>query len=155
MNSTKDIFEAEFKNLYALEKQEAEVLPKVQEAASNKKLKKHIQKLEIYNEKQFSRIQELLKENSINPGNVVDSVAQEIFKNLSEISGKELPTDVNDMGLLTSLNRLHTYKSACYQNSVRLAKVLKMKGIAKKLKKSQRFHQNHTGKLKKVYQGLI
>ena len=133
MNTIHDIYVAEFKNLYAIEKQTLESLPTVLEAAKDKKLKKIIAKAHSKSEKHLKQVDGLLKEAEINPGGVVDSVLQEMLLNLREISNAKLPQDVKDIGIYCSLNRLFSYKFACYKNTKDLAKNIGNKEVKKEL----------------------
>lgn len=147
INTIKDIFIAEFKNLYALEKQFCEAIPAVVENSQNKHLQNRVNKLAKKSEKQMEQIQTLLQKHEINPGNVVDSVAQQIFQNITEISNSELNADVKDVGLWTSLNRLLAYKTACYKNTRELAKSLHMKDLQDELKQTRKFNKKQLEKM--------
>lgn len=124
MNNLTDLFNSEFKNLYALEKECAEIFEAVQEEIKDQDLLQIAVELAKETKKQFELLQEALGEKGVNPGNTTDSVAQEMIENLKEISSQQIPQEVKDEGLLASFNRLNYYRMACYENTYELAKKL-------------------------------
>lgn len=124
MNNLTDLFNSEFKNLYALEKESAEIFEAVQEEIEDQDLLQIAVELAKETKKQFELLQEALGEKGVNPGNTTDSVAQEMIENLKEISSQQIPQEVKDEGLLASFNRLNYYRMACYENTYELAKKL-------------------------------
>ena len=125
MNNLTDLFNSEFKNLYALEKECVEIFEAVQEEIEDQDLMQIAVELAKDSGKQFELLQEALKKTEVNPGNTTDSVAQEMIENLKEISSLEIPQEVKDESILGSFNRLNYYRMACYENTYELAKKLK------------------------------
>ena len=124
MNNLTDLFNSEFKNLYALEKECVEILKKTQKEINDQDLLQIAKDLEKDSEEQLRLLQQALKEEEIYHDNVTDSVAQEMIENLKEISSKEIPQEVKDEAILGSFNRLNYYRMACYENTYELAKKL-------------------------------
>ena len=120
-----DLFNSEFKNLYALEKECVEIFETIQEEIEDQDLMQIALELAQDSGKQFELLQEALRKLEINPGNTTDSVAQEMIENLKEISSMKIPQEVKDEGILGSFNRLNYYRMACYENTYELAKKLK------------------------------
>lgn len=149
MQSLKDLFEKEFKNLYAFEKQIQDTMMSV-EPSQSKKLMKQVDKFTKYNKSDYATIQGMAQNLSINPGNTIDSVAQEMLKNISGISNLDLDINVKNAGLMMSLNRLVAYKTINYYNVRRMAKALKMKKESKALKKIKSKNQDIASKLKSL-----
>ncbi len=129
MNNLTDLFNSEFKNLYALEKECVEVFEAVQEEIKDQDLLEIAKELAKDSEKQFELLQKALRKKEINPGNTTDSVAQEMIENLKEISSQQIPQEVKDESILGSFNRLNYYRMACYENTYELAKKLKYKDL--------------------------
>jgi ferritin-like metal-binding protein YciE len=154
MQSLKDLFEKELKNLYAFEKQIQDTMMSL-EPSQSKKLMKRVDKFTKYNTSDYSTIQEMALNLAINPGNTTDSVAQEMLKNISEIANMDLDINVKNAGLITSLNRLAAYKTIIYFNVRRMAKVLKMKKESKALKKIKRKNQAIARKFKSLARNNI
>ncbi len=119
-----DLFNSEFKNLYALEKECAEIFEAVQSDIEDADIKQIAMELAKDASTQFVLLQEALRTKEINPGNTTDSVAQEMIENLKEIASLKIPQEVKDEGILGSFNRLNYYRMACYENAYELAKKL-------------------------------
>ena len=76
MNNLTDLFNSEFKNLYALEKECVEIFEAVQEEIEDQDLMQIAVELAKDSGKQFELLQEALRKTEVNPGNTTDSVAQ-------------------------------------------------------------------------------
>ena len=124
MNSLTDLFNSEFKNLYALEKECMEIFETVQEEIEDQDLLQIAKELANDSTKQFELLQEAAKKIDVNPGNTTDYVAQEMIENLKEISSQQIPQEVKDEAILGSFNRMNYYRMACYENTYELAKKL-------------------------------
>lgn len=124
MNSLTDLFNSEFKNLYALEKECIEIFESVQEEIEDQDLLQIAKELANDSTKQFELLQEAAKKIDVNPGNTTDYVAQEMIENLKEISSQQIPQEVKDDAILGSFNRMNYYRMACYENTYELAKKL-------------------------------
>ncbi|WP_178991086.1 DUF892 family protein [Winogradskyella schleiferi] len=134
MENLNDLFEKELKNLYALEKQMQDTFETL-ESPKPKGLKACVEKLKKRNTSDLNTVQEIANNLSINPGNTVDSVAQEMLDNISEISSmEEIPNKVKNAGLVASLYRLVSYKTVNYYNVRRMAKAMNMKREARQLR---------------------
>ena len=129
MNNLTDLFNSEFKNLYALEKECVETFEAVQKEIEDQDLLQIAGELAKESKKQLDLLEEALRDKDINPGNTTDSVAQEMIENIKEISSRKIPQEVKDEGLLGSFNRMSYYRMACYENTYELAKKLGYKDI--------------------------
>ena len=129
MNNLTDLFNSEFKNLYALEKESVKIFEAVQKEIKDQDLLQIAKELAKDSGKQLKLLKEALQEKEVNPGNVTDSVAQEMIENLKEISSKQIPQEVKDESILGSFNRLNYYRMACYENTYELAKKLDYKDL--------------------------
>ena len=125
MNNLTDLFNSEFKNLYALEKECIEIFESVQEEIEDQDLLQIAKELANDSTKQFELLQEAAKKIDVNPGNTTDYAAQEMIENLKEISSQQIPQEVKDDAILGSFNRMNYYRMACYENTYELAKKLK------------------------------
>lgn len=124
MENLNDLFNSEFKNLYALEKQFAKVLNEIKDNVADEDLLQIITDLTTEAEEQFDLVHQALKDLMINPGSTTDSVVQQMAENLRQASLMDIPQEVKDEGILASLNRLNYYRMACYENTYELAKKL-------------------------------
>lgn len=110
MNNLTDLFNSEFKNLYVLEKECAEIFESVQEAIEDIDLQQIAVELTKECTKQKTLLREALQEKDINPSNTTDSVTQEMIENLKDIASQQIPQEVRDEGMLASFNRLNYYR---------------------------------------------
>ena len=122
MNTLTDLFNSEFKNLYALEKECIEVFDAVQVEIEDEDLQQIAVELVKESKKQYDLLQQALKDKNLDPGNTTDSVAQEMIENIKEIASQKIPQELKDEGLLASFNRMSYYRIACYENTYELAK---------------------------------
>ncbi|HTN68173.1 MAG TPA: DUF892 family protein [Dysgonamonadaceae bacterium] len=124
MNNLADLFNSEFKNLYSLEKECAEVFNDVQGKIEDQDLQQIAVNLSTECKKQSDLIQQALQGKAIDLKGTKDAVAEAMIDNLREISTKDIPQEVKDEGLLASFNRLNYYRMACYENTYELTKKL-------------------------------
>lgn len=149
MKDLTDLYEAELKNLYALEKQIQSSLQNDYKV-KNERLKKRLDKFTSHNEKDFQRIQKVLQKQEINPGSTTDSVAQEILDNISTITNETMKSTVKEAGLVASLIRLSAYKTSNYLTAYRIAKALNGKRGRKKLKKTRKNAERDQSKFTRI-----
>ena len=129
MKTLNDLFNSEFKNLYALEKECTEIFETVQKEIEDEDLLQIAVELAKESKSQLDLLQEALLDKEIIPGNATDSVAQEMIENIKDISSQDIPQEVKDEGLLGSFNRMSYYRMACYENTYELAKKLGFKDL--------------------------
>lgn len=149
MESLEALFEKEFKNLYALEKQMMADLDKV-ENVSHKKMIKYLNNYQDLSKRHYEKVKSMAQDMSINPGNTIDHVANEMLKNVSDISSEDIGQNIKEAGLLASINRLTTYKSTCYYNVHTIAKTLKKKKVSKHIRKMQKKNDKLSSKFSKL-----
>jgi len=149
MTNLSGLFEKEFKNLYALEKQIQETLMNITHV-EDKKLSKRIFNFLKTNASDYKKVKSMANDLAINPGNTTDSVVAEMLENISNIDSDTIEQKVKEAGLLASFNRLANYKIVSYFNARRMAKALSMSKIAKQLKKSRKKNEKHAAKFKKL-----
>lgn len=148
MKTLKDLFEIEFKNLYAIEKQTCEIVDRIRYIFNDKSTEKRFQKFISNAQKSKEGIQAYLAEQKINPGSTTDSVMQEMLQNIVDITNKRINKDIKEMGLLCSLNRATHYKIACYKNVRTLAKQLGIENIDKEIKTIRKTNSKEVKKIK-------
>lgn len=149
MESLEGLFEKEFKNLYALEKQMMGDLDKI-ENVSQKKMIKYLNDYQDLSKKHYDKVKSMAQDMSINPGNTIDSVANEMLKNVNDINSEELKQNIKEAGLLASINRLTSYKSTCYENVLTMARTLKKKKVSKHIRKMQKKNDRLGSKFSKL-----
>ena len=124
MKTLTDLFNSEFNNLNALEKECADIFEAVQENIEDPDLLQIAIDLAAETKSQSELLNEALLDKNITSGDTTDTVAQEMIENLKEISSQEIPQEIKDEALLGSFNRLNYYRMACYENAYELAKKL-------------------------------
>lgn len=124
MKTLTDLFNSEFNNLNALEKECADIFEAVQENIEDPDLLQIAIDLAAETKSQSELLIEALLDKNITSGDTTDTVAQEMIENLKEISSQEIPQEIKDEALLGSFNRLNYYRMACYENAYELAKKL-------------------------------
>jgi len=126
IKTLEDMYIAELQELASVERQLAECLPHVAEAASHPTLKAVLLEHREETEVQKDRLELLLQEHGANPVGHIDQAMQalvyETGKMLSILKGD----DVRDAGLIASLQRLTHYEIAVYGTVVSLANQLKL-----------------------------
>ncbi len=148
MKTIRNIFEIEFKNLYAIEKQTCEIVDRIRYIFNDRNTEKRFQKFISNAQKSKDDIQAYLAEQKINPGSTTDSVMQEMLQNIVDITNKRINKDVKEIGLLCSLNRATHYKIACYKNVRTLAKQLGIENIDKEIKTIRKTNSKEAKKIK-------
>ena len=124
MKTLTDLFNSEFNNLNALEKECADIFEAVQENIEDPDLLQIAIDLAAETKNQSELLNEALLDKNITTSDTTDTVAQEMIENLKEISSQEIPQEIKDEALLGSFNRLNYYRMACYENAYELAKKL-------------------------------
>ena len=124
MKTLTDLFNSEFNNLNALEKECADIFEAVQENIEDPDLLQIAIDLAAETKSQSDLLNEALLDKNITTSDTTDTVAQEMIENLKEISSQEIPQEIKDEALLGSFNRLNYYRMACYENAYELAKKL-------------------------------
>lgn len=124
MKTLTDLFNSEFNNLNALEKECADIFEAVQENIEDPDLLQIAIDLAAETKSQSELLNEALLDKNITTSDTTDTVAQEMIENLKEISSQEIPQEIKDEALLGSFNRLNYYRMACYENAYELAKKL-------------------------------
>jgi len=149
MKNLEELYAAELKNIYAMEKQIQTTMDDFGKM-KNEKLQKRLEKFTEHNDADLERIQKLLKKQSVNPGSTTDSVANEILLNLTNISSGDYSSAVKEAGLVASFIRLSAYKTSNYINAYRMAKTLEGKRGRKKLSKSRKYAEKDQSKFAKI-----
>lgn len=116
MTDTATILQKELSNLYALSKQINNYLDG---SKIDFLIDRHQLNIGTYLKANCEfeiTISEMLKVNSINPGNTIDSIIAEIVKNLEGIASNDMNSTAKQLGYLFSLNRLLSYQIANLEN---------------------------------------
>ncbi len=136
MKNLQELFEHELKDLYSAEKQLIAALPKMQKAASDKKLSKafgdHLKETKTH----FRRLQSICKAMDINPGNTKCDAMEGLLEECRGMIKEKGNPNVRDAGLIACSQRVEHYEIAGYGTAVRYAESLGKKRLAKTLAKT-------------------
>jgi ferritin-like metal-binding protein YciE len=124
MNSLKELFEEEIKDLYNAEKQITKALPKMIKAASNQQLKEGMQRHLIQTEEHARRLEEVAKLCGFRPTGKVCKAMQGLVEEANEVLKEGKPSPVLDAALIASAQRVEHYEIAGYGTAIQFAKLL-------------------------------
>ncbi len=114
LDTLKDLYVAQLKDMYSAEKQLIDALPKMAKAATNAELQaaftSHLAETEIH----LERLSGILHELGVNPGNHVCKAMEGLIKEGSEIAKEDGDPDVIDAGLIAAAQRVEHYEMAGY-----------------------------------------
>jgi len=114
LDTLKDLYIAQLKDMYSAEKQIIEALPKMAEAATNPQLKKaftaHLAETEVH----LERLSGIFHELGENPGNHVCKAMKGLIDEGNEMAKEDGDPDVIDAGLIASAQRVEHYEMAGY-----------------------------------------
>lgn len=131
LNTLKDLYIHELKDLYSAEKQIIRALPKMARAASNEKLangfKKHLEETKEH----ASRLEKLLSRHDQTTRGPKCKGMEGLLKEGEEILEEEADDEVRDAGLISAAQRVEHYEIAGYGTARTYAEILGDKEGAK------------------------
>lgn len=136
MKNLKDLFEHELKDLYSAENQLLRALPKLQDHATDEKLKKAFENHLKETEGHVKRLQEICDDLGIKPTGETCKAMQGLVKEAESFLEEDAEKDVRDAGLIAEAQRVEHYEISGYGTAVRFAKELGYDDIASKLQKT-------------------
>ncbi len=114
LNSLKDVYIAQLKDMYSAEKQLSEALPKMVDAASNSDLqtafKNHLSQTEMHME----TVRSLLYEMDENPTSTKCKAMAGLIEEGSEIAKENGDADARDAALIVAAQKVEHYEIATY-----------------------------------------
>lgn len=114
LETLRDLYIAQLKDMYSAETQLVEALPKMVKAAKNSELKdafsSHLAETEVH----LERLSGIFRELGENPGNHVCKAMQGLIKESNEIANEDGDPDVIDAGLIAAAQRVEHYEMAGY-----------------------------------------
>lgn len=136
MKTLQDLFEHELKDLYSAEKQLIEAMPKMVEAASDKKLQKAFSDHLKETEDQLKRIESICEKMDIKPTGHKCKAMEGLIKECEGMINEDGDDEVRDAGLIACTQRVEHYEISGYGTAVRYAKELGHDDVAKELQKT-------------------
>ncbi|CAN5506490.1 ferritin-like domain-containing protein [soil metagenome] len=136
LETLKDLYIHELKDLYSAEKQIIKALPKMVKAASHPKLaegfKKHLEETKEH----AARLEKILKSHDETTRGPKCKGMEGVIKEGQEMIEEDADEDVRDAGLITAAQRVEHYEMAGYGTARTYANLLGDKTNAKLLQKT-------------------
>ncbi|MCE5198402.1 MAG: ferritin-like domain-containing protein [Armatimonadota bacterium] len=145
-NSLHDLFVQELKDLYDVEHQIIEALPKMIQAASAPEVKKNFEDHLNMTKEQANRLEEIFDMLDLNPEREhCDGIAG-IIKDGEKIISADAPPDVKDAGLIAAAQKVEHYEISGYGTARTFARTMGHDDIAELLQKTldQESHTDET-----------
>lgn len=136
MKTLEDLFENQLKDLYSVEKQLIEALPKMVENAKDDKLKKAFQSHLEETKNHKRRIEDICDELNIKPNGETCIAMQGLIKEAENFIKEKSGDDVMNAGIIAEAQKVEHYEISGYGTAVRYAKELGHNNIASILKKT-------------------
>jgi ferritin-like metal-binding protein YciE len=136
METLKDLFEHQLKDLFNAENQLIDALPKVANKASNSKLKKAFEAHLEETKQQKIRLQEICDELEISPKGETCKAMKGLISETESFIEEASNDEIMDAGLIAEAQRIEHYEIAGYGTAVRYAKELGYNDIAAKLQET-------------------
>lgn len=136
MKDLQALFEHEIKDLYSAEKQLVEALPKMVEAASDKKLKDAFSGHLEETKEHLERLKNICDNLNINPTSTKCKAMEGLIKEGSHMISEDANPKVKDAGLIACAQRVEHYEISGYGTTIRFAKELGHDVIADELQKT-------------------
>ncbi|HEV2147262.1 MAG TPA: ferritin-like domain-containing protein [Longimicrobiaceae bacterium] len=114
MDSLKDLYVEQLKDLYSAENQILEALPQMAEKASHPELRTAFQEHEQVTRDQVRRLEQVFDDLGAKPSGHHCKAMEGIIKEGEELMKKKADSDVMDAGLITSAQRVEHYEIAGY-----------------------------------------
>jgi ferritin-like metal-binding protein YciE len=114
LDTLKDLYVSQLKDLYSAEKQLTEALPKMAQAATHPQLQKafafHLSETEVH----LQRLSDIFHKLGVNPGNHVCKAMKGLIEEGNELAKEDGDKDVIDAGLIAAAQRVEHYEMAGY-----------------------------------------
>jgi ferritin-like metal-binding protein YciE len=136
LDSLRDLYIEELKDLYSAENQITKALPKMAKAASSKSLKAGFEKHLNETKTHVERLQQIFKGLGVSPGNKKCHAMAGLVEEGQEIISEDAEPEVRDAGLIAAAQRVEHYEMAGYGCVRTYAELLGEKQAAKLLQKT-------------------
>jgi len=155
LDNLRDVFVEQLKDMYSAEKQLAEALPKMVEAASSPDLKQAFEHhLQVTN-KQKETVSQILDQLEVNPGNTKCEAMEGLVAEASDMAEKDGDAEARDAGIICAAQKAEHYEIATYGSLRTWAIVLGEHDIAETLQKLLDEEYDADNTLDKLAEGYI
>lgn len=136
LNTLRDLYIEELKDLYSAENQILKALPKMAKAATAKTLKAGFEKHRKETEAHAKRLEQIFKQLKVSPGSKKCEAIEGLLAEGEEFIGEDAQPEVRDAGLIAAAQRVEHYEMAGYGCVRTYAKLLGYKAAEKTLQKT-------------------
>jgi ferritin-like metal-binding protein YciE len=136
LNSLRDLYIDELKDLYNAESQLLKALPKMAKAATAKSLKNGFEKHLKETREHVARLKRLCVALRVSPHGKTCKAMQALIEEGEDLIGKDAEPEVKDAGLIAAAQRVEHYEMAGYGCIRTYAELLGYKQAAKTLQKT-------------------
>lgn len=133
MKNLQALFEHQLKDLYSAEKQLAEALPRMVEAATDQKLKSMFSNHLTQTKSQQDRVRRILDDLDVNPGSTKCDAMAGLIKECEHMIKADAAAAVKDAGLIACAQRCEHYEISGYGTATQYAMTLGHDSVAKTL----------------------
>lgn len=133
LDTLKDLYVEQLKDLYSAEKQLTETLPKLARAASRPELRQAFESHLSQTNEHMTSVQMLLRELDANPGNKKCVAMEGLVEEATEMAKKDGDPDARDAGLILAAQKAEHYEIASYGGARTFAETLGYDRAAKTL----------------------
>src|SRR5436190_17641875 len=114
LDTLKDLYVSELKDLYSAENQILKALPKMAKAASNPSLKSAFQEHEAQTQGQVQRLEQIFQQMGKGPGGKACKGMQGLIEEGEEMMKEDAEPEVLDAALIAAAQRVEHYEIAGY-----------------------------------------
>ncbi len=136
MESIRDLFQDQIKDLYSAEKQLTKALPKMAEAASSASLKKGFESHLKQTEQHIARLEKIAETEGFKAGGKKCVGMEGLIEEGNEVLGEGEAGTLRDMALVSAAQKVEHYEIAGYGNARHFAEVLGLTETARMLQET-------------------
>lgn len=155
LNSLRDVFHEQLKDMYSAEKQLVDALPAMVKAASSPQLQQAFEQHLDVTKSQLETVRQLLDDMNVNPGSTKCEAMEGLVKEAEDMASKDGDKDARDAGLICAAQKVEHYEIATYGSLRTWARVLGEDGAADTLQMllDQEYDADNT--LDKIAEGYL
>ncbi|QPC80500.1 ferritin-like domain-containing protein [Phototrophicus methaneseepsis] len=133
LDSLRDVFHEQLKDMYSAEKQLTEALPKLAQAASSSELQQAFEDHLQVTKQQMETVRQILDQMDVNPGNKKCAAMEGLVEEGNEMAKEKGDPDARDAGLICAAQKVEHYEIATYGSLRTWAKLLGETEVAQTL----------------------
>ncbi len=135
LDSLRDVFHEQLKDVYSAEKQLCDALPTLIEAASSSRLQTALEEHLEVTKKQMETVRQILDGMGVNPGNTKCEAMEGLVKEAEGMAKKDGDADTRDAGVICAAQKAEHYEIATYGSLRTWARVIGEDDVAETLQK--------------------